>query len=491
MPRPLPSPLSVALAFLRTARGWTQTELGAAARVRRKMVSDLETGGRGTLTREKLDGLVLAMGYAPADVDLVLMLLGALSPAAEPPRLSPLDPSAADLRQAARAAADLGLTAARLTRSHLLQLVWARRERQALREGKELWAALRQLSPRRQCELVEASPDLWRWELAERLCTESERAAADKARLALHLARLALRVAELAPAEAAWRSLLLGYSWAFVANAQRVANNHAAAEASFAQAWNLWRAGAAATGPFREWRLLDLEGSLRRDQRRFEAALELLERATALAPAAARGRILLKKAFTLEQAGNVDAAMTALRAASPLVEAAGEPRDRWVLGINLLVNLCHLGRYAEATARLPALRGLTRQLGNKLDRLRVRWLGGRIAAGQGNRDEAQTTFARVLRQFASLGNGYDAALVALELAVLHLEQGRAAEVRVLASEMVWIFHARNIHREALAALALFCRAAERDAASTDLTRRIITYLERARHDPKLRFEDAE
>jgi hypothetical protein len=46
--------------------------------------------------------------------------------------------------------------------------------------------------------------------------------------------------------------------------------------------------------------------------------------------------------------------------------------------------------------------------------------------------------------------------------------------------LVWIFHANNIHREALAALALFCQAAEREAASDDFTRRVLAYLERAR-----------
>ncbi len=47
-----------------------------------------------------------------------------------------------------------------------------------------------------------------------------------------------------------------------------------AAETSFALAWSLWRsAGPAAANPLAEWRLHDLEASLRRDQRAFEAAL--------------------------------------------------------------------------------------------------------------------------------------------------------------------------------------------------------------------------
>jgi tetratricopeptide (TPR) repeat protein len=192
----------------------------------------------------------------------------------------------------------------------------------------------------------------------------------------------------------------------------------------------------------------------------------------------------------LEQAGDAAAALEVLAAAAPLVDAGGEPRDRWVLGINLLVNLCHLGRHGEAAARLPALAAQTRELGNRLDELRVQWLGGRVAAGLGRRDEARTAFEKVLRGFEEVANGYDAALVGLELAVLQLEAGRTAEVRALAEKMVWIFRSRQVHREALAALTLFRQAAEREQATAGLARRVLAFLEQARHDPDLRFSPA-
>ncbi|HEY6322213.1 MAG TPA: helix-turn-helix transcriptional regulator [Thermoanaerobaculia bacterium] len=489
MARSVPSPLSIALSHLRTARGWTQGDLASAAGLRPKRVSDLENGCRGRLDREQLDALATAMGYVPEEVDLALLLLAALGPPPPAARLSPFDPTPEEARRAARAAARLALTAASLLRPRLLGLVRERRERQARRRAEELWALLGQAALDRQAALIESSPRLHRWELAERLCAESARAASHDARLALHLARLALRVAELAPAAAAWRSRLCGYCWAFIANAQRVGNDFAAATASFAAAWRLWRAGAAAAaGPLGEWRLLDLEASLHRDRQQYAAALANLDRAFAEAPAAARGRILLKRATVLEQAGEVAAAVAVLLDATPVLETGGEPRDRWLLEINLLVNLCHLGRHREAQVRLPALRELTRALRNRLDGLRVDWLAGRVAAGLGRPDEARTAFKVARRGFTAEANGYDAALVALEQAVLDLEEGRSAEVRTLAAELAWIFQARDVHREALASLALFCRAAEREEATTDLARRVLAYLERARRDPGLRFE---
>ncbi|HXO42615.1 MAG TPA: helix-turn-helix transcriptional regulator [Thermoanaerobaculia bacterium] len=317
--------------------------------------------------------------------------------------------------------------------------------------------------------------------LCDRLCAESAWAASDNAARSLELACMALRVAELAPTPDGCGPALEGTARAFVGNALRVGSDLPAAAASFATAWRLWRAGPLAPGSrLAEWRLLDLEASLRRDQRRFDQALDLLERALVAAPPTARGRILLKKAFTLEQAGDIAAALATLEAAAPLVEGGAEPHHSWTLRINRLVLLCHLGRYAEAEAGLPELGRHARQLGNDLDQLRARWLAGRVWAGLGRRDEAREAFEKVRREFTERHLGYDAALVSLELAILHLEAGRTVEVRDLASEMLSLFTAQHVGREALAALSLFREAAESEALTVDLVRGVLAAVERAR-----------
>jgi hypothetical protein len=83
---------------------------------------------------------------------------------------------------------------------------------------------------------------------------------------------------------------------------------------------------------------------------------------------------------------------------------------------------------------------------------------------------------------------YDTALVSLELAVFLIDEGKTAEVRELAGEITEIFKARDVHRETLAALAVFQAAADRATATTDLVRDLAAYLTRARLDPELRFE---
>jgi tetratricopeptide (TPR) repeat protein len=331
--------------------------------------------------------------------------------------------------------------------------------------------------------LVEIHPEFLSWALAVYVCEESERAAAHRADEAFELADLALFVADRVPGEEGWRSRLQGYAWAYLANARRVANDFDGADSAFAQAWALWsdREGWAAD-LLPEWRLLDLEASLRRAQQRFTEALELLDRARSLCGSheVAAGRILLKKEHILSQSGDFEGALAALAEAAPLIERSPEPRLLAVLRFNTVDNLLHLGRYTEAAELLPEVRKLVVQQANELDLVRVLWLEAKILAGQGDGRKAAAALEQVQRDLTAHRLPYDAALSALDLALLWLQEGRAAEVRELALGMAWIFTSQKIHREALAALALFCEAAQQEAVTVDLTRSVIARVEKVR-----------
>jgi tetratricopeptide (TPR) repeat protein len=487
MPRSIPPELSVALTTLRRARGWTAQDLADATGVSTKMISVYEIG-RKAPTRERVEKMVAAMGYGVEAVDLVLLGLKEVSCAAEAPR-SPVDPTPNELRRIKQFAAREGLAVVDLMEGHLVQLVRARRARQARREAARLWARLRSVSAAERRRLVEGSPKFHTWALAERLCHESEEAASDRADRALELASLACRVAELMAGEQSWRSHLQGYCFAFLANARRVAGDLRGATEAFVRAWKLWEDGAGVgPGLLAEWRLLDLMASLCRAEQRFAEALGLLNRALAAAPQNAAGRILVKKSITLEYLGEAECAIQVLREAAPLVDGGREPRLLFGLRFNLAVNLCHLNRYQEAEALLPEIRELAVGLRKELDLVRVVWLEGKVAAGVGRSAEAQAAFEQVRQDFTALELSYDCALVSLEMALLHLERGRTTEVRALVEEMVWIFQSQGVHREALAALQLFRQAAEKETINAEVVRRLVRYLYRAQRDPELRFE---
>jgi transcriptional regulator with XRE-family HTH domain len=481
MPRPSPPSSSVVLTFLRTARGWSQKELAGAVGTVGALVSAYETG-RKSLSPEKLETLAAAMGLSAGAVDAALLCLESVRPrpAASEAAGSPVEPTPEERGRIEAAAAKVARVAAQVTRSRLTAKMVQAKVRRARREADELWARLKPCAPRDRRALVERAPEYRSWALCERLCAESLKAAPADAVRALDLANLALLVAALTPGSAGWRSRLQGFAWAHVGNARRVASDLPAAAAAFAAARRLWQAATATDGcPLDEARMLDLEASLRRDQRRFPEALKLHDRALAAGRYEGAGSLLLNKANTLEQDGNHELAIDALLRAAPLVDPGRQPRLFFALRFNLLVNLCHAGQHRGAERMVPEVRDLAVRLGNEPDLVRVLWLEARVAAGLGRRTEAIETMEQVRRDFAARSNSYDTALVTLELAVLLCEQGEDARVSALAHDIAPIFQAQGMARETLATLEIFCEAASRQALTAELARQLAESLRRA------------
>jgi tetratricopeptide (TPR) repeat protein len=198
--------------------------------------------------------------------------------------------------------------------------------------------------------------------------------------------------------------------------------------------------------------------------------------------------LLVNRASAFELLGDYVGAITALQKAERLVDGNLEPRLLCVIRFNLLGNLLHLRHSAEAAELLPKVKALAERLGQALDLVRTRWLEGWLAAELGMREEAIAALEEVREDFNTRKMPYDAALATLELATLYLEEGRTGAVRLVASEIQWIFQAERIEREALAALRLFYEAAEREALTVEMARRMASFLYRAQHDPELRFE---
>jgi tetratricopeptide (TPR) repeat protein len=322
-----------------------------------------------------------------------------------------------------------------------------------------------------------------RWILCESVCEQSVREASRDIDSAAALARLAREIAERARGPAGNR--LQGYAAAHEANILRVIVELKAAEAVLQDAKRLWISGSDPYNVLDPGRLLHFEAALRREQRRFSEALALLDKAEAVSYPE---RALISKGFILEVMGDYERAIEMLLQAAPLVERQGEPRDRTVLLFNLAVLFCHVGRHAEAAELLPRVRALATERGDEIDLIRLRWLEGRVAAGQGRAQEARRRLAEARQEFAARGMAYDVALTLLEEAVSLLEEGRTAAVKTLALELAAVFESKGVHREALAALRVFREAAERDEATADFARRVLRFLFRARLDPGLQFE---
>lgn len=325
------------------------------------------------------------------------------------------------------------------------------------------------------------------------LCLEeSEKLFTREPKTAAHLAEVARAVLSCSGATSTSMELL-ALATAYRANALRAGGDLRGAHDQLKETRALVRHHLV-TDPEMLGRIDELEGSLRKDQRRFERAEELLTRSVQLYRMAgrpveiARVRIKLGDLFyvqyRLRQA--IEATAAALQDLAPELH----PRLHLMARYNLTLQLAEAGRTEEAAALLAGDRGLYAQFPEPWTQLRLLCVRAKIADGRGEMDEAAQLYAEAREGFIRQGIGYDVAVVSLELALVHLKQGRTAEVRRIAEEMHPLLQADGIHREATAALLLFQDAARRDAATAELVADLTDYLKRARKNPRLRFEPA-
>jgi tetratricopeptide (TPR) repeat protein len=355
------------------------------------------------------------------------------------------------------------------------------------REAEERFAELKPLSGRSRLAVVRLNPDFQTWALVERCCDESEREASRNLRSAASWARLAIAIVRRVRGPEGWCRSVLAYAFAHWANILRVRGGLEAAEACLVErAGPLWSAGSNPAGLLDPGRLLDLEISLRRDQRRFDDALLVSDQARAVSRCPER--VLIKKATIYDVMGEYEKAVTTLLEAGPGVERSGDPRLLYMQRFNLAAGYTHLSMYDQAAELLEQVRGLVSERGDEIEANRIVWLEGRLLAGLGRSGEARRLLAQARQRFAAEKMFYDVALALQEEAALLLDEGRTGEVKALTLELTAVFQSKGVHREALAALRLFQEAVEREAATAELARRVLDYLFRARHDQGLRFE---
>jgi tetratricopeptide (TPR) repeat protein len=304
---------------------------------------------------------------------------------------------------------------------------------------------------------------------------------------ALMLASLAASLAERIAAErgTAETADLQARAWAEVGNARRVTGDLAAAEIHLSRALGSAEQGTGDKNLLVQ--LMDLTASLFVDQQRFAEAMQLLDGVERMQRAAgdlhAAGRALVSKGTAAGYAQRFEEAVHLLGEALPLLDAHRDSKLVFMTVHNLLLYLVEVGRSSEAARLFAESRALYALHQGRLERLNARWLEGRIAAAQADDAAAEAAFSEVRTGFAEGELPYDAALATLELAEICLRQGRTREIKGLIDEMVAIFKACNIRREAIAALLMLREACEQERATVALLRTVTSELQRLERDP--------
>jgi transcriptional regulator with XRE-family HTH domain len=502
------------LAVLREALDWTQSDLARESGVKAGSISEYESG-KSTPDVATLKRLLSAMRFRWVALDFGRWFVDWLLTHCRIPDGEDTGATAPSLMTVSALATQLSADAAATNQTAVLLSklvvmlqeeqkkedpasegdnpgVPARDRKAERRAAQALWSRIKLLPYTEQVEALRSAPPEAQWAACELLCLESQRQCGEDPTRAATLCELALVTADLAEGGESMRAKLRGLSWAHLGNALRARDDFEGAERAFISADEFWKLGeGAAAGLLEEGLIFALKASLRRDQRRFDEAKKLLERAESLASGPSfRIQVMVSRATLLVEMGNLEEAAALQHGIKESVSPQEEPRLLFAIWQNLADTLSRLERFEEATALLPTARAHLLKASGELNRVRLLWTEGRITAGLGDVEAGISLLSRVRGEYASRDMAYDVALVSLEMAVLYAGLGRTEQVKNLARHMTPIFRAQAIHREALAALTVFRKAAEKERVSEELAREMLSYLRRARYNPELRFESS-
>jgi tetratricopeptide (TPR) repeat protein len=351
---------------------------------------------------------------------------------------------------------------------------------------KAAWLIAGGLRP--EDEGLPEEPGFWTWGLCEDLIEKSWSLRQSDPAGMVHLADLAREAAERLDPElygAPWLADLQARAWGELSNAYRTADDLQRAELAMVRALELRRQGSGV--PLLRAHLAELSASLLGNQRRFAAALRMLDLAHSIYKQHGEphdtGRVLIRKGLAVGRGGDPEQGILFLGSGLATIDPRREPLLIFQTLHNILLFKVELGEYRQAGVQLWQMRPLYDRYAGRIELLKLRGLEGKIAAGLGNLERAERAFLQVVEGFEAAGLAYDAALTGLDLAAVWLRQGQTAEVLRLVGEMVSTFRARKIQREALAALLMLRDALEGNRATVELLEVVSGVLQRVQDGP--------
>jgi tetratricopeptide (TPR) repeat protein len=358
--------------------------------------------------------------------------------------------------------------------SNLIQAALSRTSRAAEERGDApaQLAELLALPPIERETAVVMHPRYQTYALASYTLDRCEKALAYDPALARELARLARAIAMQADPLTCGGSAALAdleaYSLSMEGNALRVAGELRDGFGVFMEARQVQERGGA--DPDLGARIDYLEASLRRDLRQFGAALYLLDRAgkvfKALKDRNQMARTVINRANVYIVQGDFAQAAMTLEGA---LEFSCEPTLALMVRHNLIDILAKSGRALEASRLFDESRALYLQFSDPLTTSRRLWVEGIIARELGEDLElAESRLSQAVDRLTTSGYGFDAALAGLDLVTVYAVRGQSEQVLRTASHLVQLFESRNVQPEALAALTMVYKAAQKETVSLAL-----------------------
>jgi tetratricopeptide (TPR) repeat protein len=212
-------------------------------------------------------------------------------------------------------------------------------------------------------------------------------------------------------------------------------------------------------GPVRDLqvvaRICCLEGSLRKDQRKFDAARKLLGRSLGLCRIIGdeEGAVqaLITVADTFFYQGQVEWAIEKIRRVLEILPDRPSKLRLWARH-NLTCYLVSVGQHEEAAELRAEDEPLSRESFEAIDQIRLAWLDSRVAAEGGELERAAEVVSGVVTSFLEKDISFGAAMGARDLVLILDRLGRTSEAEVLARRVARKILSSGADNQAIASL---------------------------------------
>jgi tetratricopeptide (TPR) repeat protein len=278
-------------------------------------------------------------------------------------------------------------------------------------------------------------------------------------------------------------------AWAALGNAYRVNDDLQSAKWALGRAVELLLLG---TGDQRlAAYLLDFQASLSCAQRDFPFAFEALDAVYAIYRRVGEdhlaGRALISKGLYTGYANDHDGAIRLLSEGLAMIDYVRDPELALFAIHNIAWFLMETGRFRKARNVVWEHRWRYDRHGGQIDRVKLRWLQGRIDGGLEKLEDAEKGLKEARRGLEGAGLRYHFALAGLDLGSILMRRQHLEEARTVVLDATSVFVDLKIHVEAQKAVRALKHVFEKGMEAGALLDRTIRFLRRIEYDPSLTF----
>ena len=354
-----------------------------------------------------------------------------------------------------------------------------------LMKAEDLWRKIRDLPFDEQCRMVRGH--LFRSTVLFDLLRNASRLEGHKNRQrGIDLAKLAL-ISLVRSDEVFGGRIhdLRALSWAWIANAYRLALDFSAAAAAFEQADREWSTPRAKHDLLVLANIHHLKGALRMVQRDYTQGIQELNQSCSLFRQSGQERdeahALIYRAMIRTYAGDLDEAVEDFREAAGLIDEDQDKQLAFAIRGNLAATFVRAGHVKSAVEQLDRARQLKREIDAPIGTIKLDWISADLSELHGDLEKAKSLYQAARAGFSDADEPRYYGLVSVDLMIVYSMQENWEKVGELAVSTLPLLTSMQLHSETVAAVGLLAEAVEaQDGLSQQLLKDLQTAL---RQDP--------